>query len=85
RGVDPGFDARNVLTMRMSLIGPHFQKTSEVSQVVQDAVRRLEALPGVARAGASYNLPLEGAFGVPYNILGRSPASGRYDGRGWIG
>jgi predicted permease len=30
-------------------------------------------------------LPLEGAFGVPYNIVGRTPVSGRYDGRGWIG
>ena len=85
RAVDPGFDAHSVLTMRMSVAGPHLQKTSEVSLLVRDAVQRLEALPGVARAAASYNLPLEGAFGVPYNIAGRSPASGRYDGRGWIG
>jgi putative ABC transport system permease protein len=23
-------------------------------------------------------------FGVPFNIVGRTPASGRYDGRGWV-
>jgi putative ABC transport system permease protein len=85
RSVNPGFDAHNVLTMRMSLAGSHFQKTSEVNQLVRDAVQRMEALPGVAVAGASYNLPLEGAFGVPFNIAGRSPTGGRYDGRGWIG
>ncbi len=85
RAVNPGFDAHNVLTMRMSLAGSRFQKTADVNQLVRDAVPRLEALPGVARAGASYNLPLEGAFGVPFNIAGRPPTSGRYDGRGWIG
>src|SRR5262249_47633683 len=26
----------------------------------------------------------EGGFGVPFNIVGRAPSSGRYDGRGWI-
>ena len=85
RGVNPGFDAHNVLTIRMSLAGSHFQKTAEVSRLVRDAVHRVEALPGVAVAAASYNLPLEGAFGVPFNIAGRSPTGGRYDGRGWIG
>ena len=32
----------------------------------------------------SYMVPLEDMFGVPFNIVGRTPASGRYDGRGWI-
>jgi putative ABC transport system permease protein len=85
RSVNPGFDAHNVLTLQMSLTGPRFQRTAGVNQLLRDAVQRLEALPGVARAGASYNLPLEGAFGVPYNIVGRPASSGRYDGRGWIG
>ena len=81
--VDPGFDPHNVLTMRMSLAGSRFQKTYGVNQLVTDAVRRLEALPAVARAGATYNLPLEGAFGIPYNIVGRAATNARYDGRGW--
>jgi putative ABC transport system permease protein len=83
RGVSPGFDSHNVLTLRMSLAGPHFQKTAEVNRFVEDAGRRLEAVPGVDRAAVSYTLPLEGAFGVPFNIVGRAPSSGRYDGRGW--
>ena len=84
RAVNPGFDARNVFTLRMSLAGSHFQKTADVNQLLRAGLQRLEALPGVERAGASYALPLEGAFGVPFNIVGRSPISGRYDGRGWI-
>ena len=85
RAVNPGFDARHVLTLRMSLAASRFQKTADVDGLVRDAVTRVEALPGVARAAASYNLPLEGAFGVPFHIAGRPPVSGRYDGRGWIG
>jgi putative ABC transport system permease protein len=85
RAVNPGFDAHNVLTMRMSLTGPRFQKTADLTQVIHDGIQHLEALPGVARAAATYNLPLEGAFGVPYNIVGKTPTSGRYDGRGWLG
>lgn len=85
RAVNPGFNAHNILTMQMSLSGSGFTKTSAVNQLIQNAVERMEALPGVASAGASYTLPLEGGFGVPFNIVGRTPASGRYDGRGWLG
>ena len=82
--VDPGFDRHNVLTLRMSLAGSRFRKTSEVNQLVSDAVRRIEALPAAARAAASYSLPLEGVFGIPYNIVGRPSTGARYDGRGWM-
>jgi putative ABC transport system permease protein len=84
RSVDPGFDAHNVLTLRMSLDGSRIAKTSDVSQLIRNAVQRMEGMPGVVRAGASYCLPLEGGFGVPFNIVGRTPAGGPYDGRGWI-
>jgi putative ABC transport system permease protein len=83
RAVDPGFDSHNILTMRMSLAGPRFNHTSAVSQLLRNGIMRLAALPGVTAAGASYSLPLEGAFGVPFNIVGRIPANGRYDGGGW--
>jgi putative ABC transport system permease protein len=84
RAVNPGFDAHNVLTMRISLAEPRFEKTSGVNRLIQNSVQRLETLPAVLSVGASYTLPLEGGFGVPFNIVGRTPASGRYDGRGWI-
>jgi putative ABC transport system permease protein len=84
RAVDPGFDAHNILTMRMSLNGSRFTKTAAVNQLVQNAVERLESQPAIQSAGASYLLPLEGGFGVPFNIVGRTPLSGRYDGRGWM-
>ena len=35
--VDPGFDANNVLTMRMSLTGSRFLKSADVERMVRDA------------------------------------------------
>jgi putative ABC transport system permease protein len=84
RRVDPGFDAHNILTMRMSVTGSRFEKTSGVSRLLRDGLERVEALPGVVRAGAAYSLPLEGHFGIPFNIVGRAPGNARYDGRGWM-
>ena len=85
RAVNPGFDAHNILTLRMSLAGSRFAKTAAVNHLIQDAVQRVESLPAVSSVGASYTLPLEGGFGIPFNIVGRTPAGGRYDGGGWIG
>jgi putative ABC transport system permease protein len=71
RTVDPGFDAHNVLTMEMSLSGPRFQKTAAVTQLIREAERRVESLPGVVAIAATYSLPLESRFGGPFDIEGR--------------
>jgi predicted permease len=84
RSVKPGLDPHNVLTLRMSLSGPRLEHSAQVSDLIRDGVQRLETLPGVTRAAASYAVPLEGRFGVPFNIVGRTPAHGLFDGRGWL-
>jgi putative ABC transport system permease protein len=73
-GVEPGFDPDNVLTMRMSLTGPHYLKADSVERLVRDSVARLRALPGVELASATCCIPLEGGYGLPFNIVGRPPA-----------
>ena len=69
--VDPGFDARNVLTMRMSLAGDQFAKSEAVEQVIRNGVERLRALPGVVEASATCCVPLDGGYGLPFRIAGR--------------
>jgi len=71
RTVDPGFEARNVLTLEMSLTGTRFQTTSAVAQLIRDAERRVEALPGVTALAATYSLPLEDSFGGPLTAESR--------------
>src|SRR5262249_50960990 len=64
--VDPGFDANNVLTMRMSLTGPQFQQSEGVEQLVRLGVDRLKTLPGVQLASATCCVPLENGYGLPF-------------------
>ena len=83
RQVNPGFDARNVLTMRMSLTGPQFEKSAGVTQLVHEGVRRIRALPGVEVAGSTCCVPLEGGFGLPFQIPGRPEGPTSKGGAGW--
>jgi putative ABC transport system permease protein len=80
--VDPGFDSHRVLTMRMSLTGTRFQKTSAVAQVIQEGSERVNALPGVEVAGAACCVPLQGGLGLPFTIEGRPLTQGAFHGGG---
>jgi predicted permease len=81
--VDPGYDATNVLTMRMSLSGSRFLTSDGVEQMIRDGRQRLEALPGVEQASATCCVPLEGGYGLPFNIVGRPPGKEPYHGGGY--
>jgi predicted permease len=72
QSVDPGFDTHNVLTMAMSISGDRFLKTSGVAQVIHDGTEQIKAVPGVTATAAACCLPLQGGFGLPFNIVGRA-------------
>ncbi|MCU1314806.1 MAG: hypothetical protein JWN63_128, partial [Candidatus Acidoferrum typicum] len=80
RSVDPGFDARNVLTMQMSLTGARFNKAAGVNQLVREVQRRVESLTGVIALASTCCLPLEGGFGLPLTIEGRPLTDGPFHG-----
>nr|WP_031499669.1 ABC transporter permease [Bryobacter aggregatus] len=80
--VKPGYDATNVLTMRMSLSGQRFVKTQAVEQLVRDGLDRLRAVPGVTLASATCCVPLEGGYGLPFLIVGRPLDKGPFHGGG---
>ena len=84
--VAPGFDPNNVLTMRMSLSGPQYLKADAAQRLAHDGITRLRALPGVESASATCCIPLEGGYGLPFNILGRPlpPSSPYTGGAGWV-
>jgi putative ABC transport system permease protein len=73
RSVNPGFDAHNILTMEMSLAGPHFERAAAVDQLERDGRQRLEGIPGVISAALTCCLPLEGGFSLPFTIEGQPP------------
>ncbi len=85
RHVNPGFDAHDVLTMEMSLTGDRFAKSAAVAQLAFEGRQRVNAIPGVEASAATCCLPLEGGFGLPFDIVGRplgkDPNTG---GAGWM-
>src|SRR5579864_5638013 len=81
RAVDPGFDGHRVLTVEMSFNEPRFAKTAAVAQVVRDAQRRVESIPGVEALASTSSLPLEpDPEYVPVIIEGRPLTKDRYHG-----
>ncbi|MGA2539597.1 MAG: FtsX-like permease family protein [Terracidiphilus sp.] len=83
RAVGPGFDARNVLTMEMSLNGPRYQTTAGIAQLLQDGRNRLNALPGVELAAACFWLPIDVEDGTGFQIVGRPVEKDGY-GSQWM-
>jgi len=85
RSVNPGFNPHNVLTMEMSLTGDRFQKTAGVALLAQNGRERVNAIPGVEASASTCCLPLEGGFGLPFNVVGRPLGKEPYTGgAGWM-
>jgi len=60
--VDPGFDPRHVLTATVTLPASRYAGDDELRAFSAEAVRRIGALPGVVKAGATSNLPFGGRY-----------------------
>ncbi|HVY67079.1 MAG TPA: ABC transporter permease [Gammaproteobacteria bacterium] len=69
--VDPGFQARNVLTMRTSLSAAQFRTSEAVDQTARAVLERIREIPGVAAAAMTCCVPLQGGYGLPFNVVGR--------------
>jgi putative ABC transport system permease protein len=74
RGVDPGFDVRNVLTVRVALPGAKYPEPEQRVRFFRDAVSRISAIPGVQSAGEVSVLPLAGlGSATGFTIVGQPP------------
>lgn len=79
--VDRGFDATNVLTMRMVMSEQRFMRSRDVGRMVYEGIERLREVPGVVAASATCCVPLENGYTLPFIIPGR-PLPGRFHGTG---
>ncbi len=57
---DYGFHKEGVLTLGISIQGPEYQDSTDVSRFYDALIERVEALPGVRHVAATSKLPLEG-------------------------
>jgi predicted permease len=61
--VEPGFEPKNVLSMRMSLVGSAYKEEASRVSFYQRLWERIRRLPGVESAGGVSALPLTGGIG----------------------
>jgi predicted permease len=77
---DPGIDPHHVLTLQTSLAGGNYATTAKVDNFAIRVIRRLEALPGVQAAALTITLPTTNEIDLPFNIVGKPPKQGSYNG-----
>jgi len=76
RGVEPGFDARNVLTFELSPRGKNYDTVAKLNDFHRRALERFRQLPGVETVALTNKLPLNGWFNLPYKLAGSSEWTG---------
>jgi predicted permease len=75
--VNPGFDAQNILGMRLSVAGTSFQGDRR-EIFYRDLLQNVRGLPGVKSAAIADNLPLSGGIGWGgISIDGYQPSAGQ--------
>jgi putative ABC transport system permease protein len=76
RKIDPGFNAGNVLAVRLTLPPRKYKQGEPRAQIYKQLVEQVKTVPGVQSAGAVLSLPLGGdTFNVGRGVLleGRRP------------
>jgi putative ABC transport system permease protein len=73
--VDPGFKPDNLLTMQISLPATKYKDPQQVDAFFQQALEKVNALPGIQSAGVSTSIPLSGfnssgSFGIEGRTVG---------------
>jgi putative ABC transport system permease protein len=76
QNVSPGFDANNVLTMRLDLPREKYSTPEKMALFFENLEGRIKGLPGVENVGFISELPLSGQPNdMPYRVEGRSDSS----------
>jgi putative ABC transport system permease protein len=76
RGLDPGYDASDLLTARIELNQATYTDSPKRAAVYEQILDRVRALPGVQSAALVLMRPLSGAIGwdYPFLVEGQSPS-----------
>ncbi|HET9399513.1 MAG TPA: ABC transporter permease [Candidatus Acidoferrales bacterium] len=75
RGVNLGFDQRNLLTMFINLPRQKYANQAQSAAFFDSLLLRVRAMPGVQTAAYIENLPLSGGSMQPFTIEGRPHTS----------
>jgi len=71
RGVNPGFDPAHALTATIGVAANDYKTVEQELAFMDEALRRLRALPGVESAGFSDSLPMQDGSTQPVAVQGQ--------------
>ncbi len=80
---DPGYDARDVLTLRLRLPDAQYQDRTRIATTLHEMLARIEALPGVERACLTTGVPFGRTFPDPFEIDGRPTLAAQQTPLAW--
>lgn len=80
---DRGFKAKDVVTMRTSPSGSKYLKATAMADTIRLGLDRIRSLPGVVAASATCCLPLQGGYGLPFEIVGLQSPTAQDVGATW--
>jgi predicted permease len=69
RGLNPGFDAHNVITAELSLQDARYATSQSVDRLFEQSLARMRELPGVESAAVALSLPYERALNTGFQRL----------------
>src|SRR5437016_4357139 len=76
QAVNPGFNPNNVLTMKISLRGPNYQKGTPIIAFHDQLLEKIKTLPGVQAVATRSHVPIaadDGYANLSFAIEGRLP------------
>lgn len=76
QSVEPGFDSHNVLTFQIAPNGERYDTSKKNSDFLQNALVKLQALPGVESAAVTTTLPLIAQFNFPIELKSKPEVKG---------
>jgi putative ABC transport system permease protein len=76
QNVNPGFDPKNVLTLRIDLSRNKYNTPEKSETFFKELEQRISGLPGVEATGFVTELPLSGQLNeLPFTVEGRPPVA----------
>jgi len=76
RSVEPGFEARNLLSFQISPRGKNYDTVAKINDLYSRGLATFRGLPGVEAAAVTNKVPLDGWFNLPYRLAGQSEWTG---------
>ena len=76
QSVDPGFDANNVLAVRIDITNKKYEGEGRLANFFEQLESRVSSLPGVQSVGLTSALPMSGQLNdLSYTVEGRPPVA----------